>query len=121
MLPEERDTAYLWNLMDAGRKIQEFTASVTFDEYLAHPLLPSAVERQFEKMGEATRKLSASFREQHPEISWREIVGLRNILSHRYYAVDDAQIWTIIREKLPQVLDAGGKLIPPLPPEVDEE
>jgi uncharacterized protein with HEPN domain len=121
MLPEERDVAYLWNLMEAGQRIQEFTAAVTFDAYVVHPLLPSAVERQFEKMGEAARKLSASFREQHPEISWREIVGLRNILTHRYYAVDDAQIWTIIRDKLPPVLEAVGKLIPPLPPEVDEE
>jgi uncharacterized protein with HEPN domain len=121
MQREERDAAYLWNLIEAGQRIQEFTAAVTFDEYVVHPLLPSAVERQFEKMGEAARKLSASFREQHPEISWREIVGLRNILTHRYYAVDDAQIGTIFRDKLPPVLEAVGKLIPPLPPEVDEE
>lgn len=121
MQPEERDAAYLWNLLEAGKSIQEFTAVVTFDEYVAHPMLPSAVERQFEKMGEAARKLSASFREQHPEISWREIVGLRNILAHRYYAVDHAQIWSIIRDKLAPVLDAVEKLIPPLPPEVDED
>lgn len=121
MRPEERDAAYLWNLVDAGRQIQEFTAAITFNEYVDHQLLPSAVERQFEKMGEAARKVSVSLREQHPEISWREIVGLRNILTHRYYAVDDAQIWTIIRDKLPPVLEAVGKLIPPLPPEVDEE
>ncbi|MEA2415833.1 MAG: Ribonuclease HepT-like [Thermoanaerobaculia bacterium] len=50
-----------------------------------------------------------------------EIVGLRNILTHRYYAVDDAQIWTTIRDKLPPVPEAVGKLIPPLPPEVEEE
>src|SRR3954447_19578784 len=121
MLPEERDAAYLWNLMEAGQRIQEFTAAVTFEEYVVHAMLPSAVERQFEKMGEAARKLSASFREQHPEISWREIVGLRNILTHRYYAVDQGQIWTIIRDKLPPVLEAVRRLIPPLPPIVDED
>jgi uncharacterized protein with HEPN domain len=121
MQPEERDTGYLWNLMEAGRRIQEFTAAVTFNEYLVHQLLPSAVERQFEKMGEAARKVSATFRTEHPEIPWRRIVGLRNILTHRYYAVNDRQIWTIINDELPLVLAAVGKLIPPLPPEVDEE
>jgi uncharacterized protein with HEPN domain len=121
MQPEERDAAYLWNLIEAGRRIQEFTVSVTFDEYVSHQLLPSAVERQFEKMGEAARKVSTSFREEHTEIPWRRIVGLRNILTHRYYAVDNVEIWTIIHNELPSVLDAVGKLIPPLPPEVEEE
>jgi uncharacterized protein with HEPN domain len=62
MQPEERDAAYLWNLVEAGRAIQEYTAAKTFQEYVGHQLLPSAVERQFEKMGEAARKVSSSFR-----------------------------------------------------------
>jgi uncharacterized protein with HEPN domain len=107
--------------MEAGRQIQEFTAAVTFHEYVVHLLLPSAVERQFEKMGEAARKVSASLREEHPEIPWKRIVGLRNILTHRYYAVDNVQIGTIIHDELPSVLDGIGRLIPPLPPPVDEE
>jgi uncharacterized protein with HEPN domain len=121
MQPEERDAAYLWNLVEAGRQIQEFTAGITFNEYLRHQLLPSAVERQFEKLGEAARKVSSSFRNEHPEIPWRRIIGLRNILTHRYYAVDHAEIWTIIHDELPPVLEIVGKLIPPLPPVVDEE
>jgi len=121
MRPEERDSGYLWNLMEAGRRIQEFTAAVTFNEYVLHALLPSAVERQFEKMGEAARKVSTSFRTEHPEIPWKRIVGLRNILTHRYYAVDNAQIWTIIHDELPPVLDVVGRLLPPLPPAIDEE
>jgi uncharacterized protein with HEPN domain len=121
MQPEERDAAYLWNLVEAGREIQEYTAAKTFKEYVEHQLLPSAVERQFEKMGEAARKVSASFKTEHPEIPWKQIIGLRNILTHRYYAVDNVQIWTIIHEKLPPVLDSVGKLIPPLPPAVDED
>lgn len=121
MRPEERDAAYLWNLMDAGRQIQEFTAAITFNEYVRHQLLPSAVERQFEKMGEAARKVSSSFRNEHPEIPWKQIIGLRNILTHRYYAVDHVEIWTIIHDRLPPVLDAVSRLIPPLPQAVEEE
>jgi uncharacterized protein with HEPN domain len=121
MQPEKRDAAYLWNVMEAGREIQDFTSGVSFDEYVVHRLLPSAVERQFEKLGEAARKVSPSFRSEHPEIPWRRMVGLRNILTHRYYAIDHVQIWTIIHDVLPSVLDAVERAIPPLPPDVDEE
>src|SRR6185295_7607351 len=100
MQPEERDAAYLWNLVEAGRQIQEFTAAISFNEYVGHQLLPSAVELQLEKLGEAARKVSSSFRKEHSEIPWRRIVGLRNILMHRYYAIDLAKIWTIIHDEL---------------------
>jgi uncharacterized protein with HEPN domain len=120
MQPEERDAAYLWNLMEAGRKIQEFTSGLSFSEYVNHASLPSAVERQFEILGEAARKVSASFKSEHPEIPWRRMIGLRNILAHRYYATDNALIWLIIHEKLPPVLAQIRSLIPPLPPAVDE-
>jgi uncharacterized protein with HEPN domain len=72
MRPEERDAAHLWNLLVAGRRIQEFIAGVRLDEYIRHALLPSAVERQFEILGEETRKVSTTFREKHPEIPWRQ-------------------------------------------------
>jgi uncharacterized protein with HEPN domain len=121
MQPEDRDAAYLWNLVEAGRKIQEFTSGISFSEYVGHAILPSAVERQFGVLGEAARKVSASFKSEHPEIQWRQMIGLRNILAHRYYATDHAVIWQIIHEKLPPILDQVGSLIPPLPPAVDEE
>jgi uncharacterized protein with HEPN domain len=48
------------------------------------------------------------------------MIGLRNILAHRYYATDNALIWQIIHEKLPPILDQIRSLIPPLPSAVDE-
>jgi len=74
MQPEKRDAAYLWNVAEAGRRIQEFTSGLTFKEYVEHASLPSAVERQFEILGEEARKLSTSFRSEHPEIPWRSII-----------------------------------------------
>jgi uncharacterized protein with HEPN domain len=120
MQPEKRDAAYLWNVVEAGQRIQEFISGLTFSEYVGHASLPSAVERQFEILGEEARKVSTSFRSEHPEIPWRRMIGLRNILAHRYYSIDHALIWTIIHEKLAPVLDQIRSLIPPLPPAVDE-
>jgi uncharacterized protein with HEPN domain len=120
MQPEERDAAHLWNLLVASRRIQGFIAGVGLTEYIRHALLPSAVERQFEILGEETRKLSNTFREKHPEIPWRQMVGLRNILAHRYYAVDHQRLWNMMHDELPRILDQIERLVPPPPPTIDE-
>lgn len=72
-------------------------------------MVQSAVERSSEK-----------FREAHPEIPWKRIIGLRNILAHRCYDADHALLWEIIHGELPRVLEQIERFVPPLPPTGDE-
>jgi uncharacterized protein with HEPN domain len=65
---EARDAAYLWDMLEAARSIQQFTAGVSSDEYLKNRVLQLAVERQLEVIGEAARNVSDAFRQAHPEI-----------------------------------------------------
>jgi len=55
MPPNSRDAGYLWDMLQAARRLQEFTAGVSFEAYLETVLLQSAVERQLEILGEAAR------------------------------------------------------------------
>jgi uncharacterized protein with HEPN domain len=97
-----RDIGSLWDMVNAIDRIQEFTANLTEDAYLDNALIQSAVERQLEILGEAARRLSDEFRQAHPEIGWRRIIGLRNILIHRYDEIRQQLIWqTIISELQP--------------------
>ncbi|WOD38190.1 DUF86 domain-containing protein [Nodosilinea sp. E11] len=52
-------------------------------------------------IGEASRSLSASIREQHPEVPWSQIIGMRNVLAHNYFEVDVDIVWTVIDQELP--------------------
>ena len=65
-----------------------FAANLSFEVYLEDVLVRSAVERQFEILGEAARRISEGFRQIHPQIDWQRIIGLRNIVSHRYDEVN---------------------------------
>src|SRR5438132_12943901 len=112
MPSEERDPAYLWNALRAGRILRQFVTGLTLDEYLEDRMVQSAVERQLEIFGEAARKLSDAFREAHPEIPWRQIIGLRNILAHRYYDTDHVLLWKIIHGELTRVLEQIERFIP---------
>ena len=79
MRPEDRDLAYLWDMLDAARTALEFTRGATFRAYEGDRKLQLAVERLVEIIGEAARHVSEPFREQHADIPWRKIVAQRPV------------------------------------------
>ena len=117
MPPNNRDAGSLWDMLNAIRLIQEFTADVTYDAYLESVLIQSAVERQFGILGEAARRLSDECRQAHPEIDWRRIIGLRNILVHRYDEIRQQTIWMVVTSELNPLKTQLEPLLPPLPEE----
>ncbi len=72
---------------------------------------PDAVLRRITIIGEATKRLSKDFREQHSAISWKEIAGMRDIIIHDYDEIDFDEVWTVINENLPQLLSYIEPLI----------
>lgn len=84
MQPEDKDSAYLWYMLDAARTVAQFTSGLTIEKYLKDRKLQLAIERLLEIIGEAANRVSADFQQGHPEIPWRKIVGQRNVISHEY-------------------------------------
>ncbi len=115
MQVNNRDAGSLWDMVQAIHLIQEFTANLTYDTYLESALIQSAVERQLEILGEVARRLSDSFRQAYPEIDCRRIIGLRNILIHRYDEIRQQTIWAIVTSELEPLLVQLEPLLPPLP------
>jgi len=116
MPPNEHDLAYLWDMLDAARQIQDFIRGVSFSKYSDNKLIQSAVERQLEILGEAARRVSHEFQDEHPEIPWRPVIGLRNVLAHEYGEIKADRIWRIASV---EVIDLISKLQPLIPP-IDE-
>jgi uncharacterized protein with HEPN domain len=115
MQPDQRDTALLWDILEAARRATEFAKDKTFADYQASPLLQYAVERALEIVGEAANRVSAGFREAHPEIPWRKITGQRNVLIHEYGDIDHTLVWSVVRDRLPILIEQIEPLLPPPP------
>jgi len=105
MLPDQRDGAYLWDMVDAARTVEQLSCGLDFGQYSKDRRTQLAVERCLEIMGEAAGKVSDSFRKAHPEIPWRQIIGQRNALIHEYGEIKQERIWKTITENVPGLIE----------------
>ena len=119
MQADNRNQAALWDMIEAIKQIMEFTASLSCAEYRVNRMVQRAVEREFEILGEAARRISEEFRQANGDIDWRNIINLRNIIAHRYDRVEPDTLWNIIVTVLPGLLSQLELLLPPLPPDVE--
>lgn len=121
MKSEQADVTLLWDMLDAARKVVIFAAGKSFGDYEQDDLLRSGVERQVEIIGEAARRISKSFQQEHPEIAWRGIIAQRHVLAHEYGEIRNDLMWRVATVHVPALIEILQPLIPPPPGEsVDE-
>ena len=112
MRPEERDSAYIWDILKAARLIQDFVADVDRDGFLNDAKTQSAVIAQLQIIGEATKRLSDGFRVDHPQVPWRRMAGMRDVLIHLYNRVRLDTVWTAAAESVPALIEQLSSLLP---------
>jgi uncharacterized protein with HEPN domain len=105
MQPDQRDSAYLWDMLDAARTVEQLSSGLDFTQYSNDRRTQLAVERSLEIIGEAAGRVSASFCNAHPEIPWRQIIGQRNVLIHEYGEIKQERIWKTVIENIPQLIE----------------
>jgi uncharacterized protein with HEPN domain len=108
-----RDEAYLLDILLAARDAQEFSSGLTKEAFATSKLHQAAIIRVLEVVGEAAGKVSREFREAHPEIPWKQIVGLRNRLIHDYTHVDFDRVWEVVTVHVPDFITRIEPLVPP--------
>ncbi len=102
---------YLEDMYSHGEKALALVQGMTFEDFKKDWKTQFALIRALEVMGEAARYVPESFRQQHPEIPWRGIVGLRNVLIHRYFHLNLEAIWQTVHGMLPDVLQQLQNLL----------
>lgn len=95
---------YLHDIISSIENIQTFVGSNDYDTYVSNQLIRSAVERQFEIVGEALNRISRHAPELSDQIpKLRDIVDFRNVLAHGYDIVDHEIVWDILQNHLPEL------------------
>lgn len=112
-----RDSATLLDILKAARLAVEFREEMDKRAFLDDPKTQSAILHQLLVLGEAAKRLSQEFREQHQKIPWKKITGMRDKLIHEYDNVDLDEVWKTARLDIPRLI----KLLEPLMPRKEEE
>lgn len=92
---------YLNQALDAVNGALTFTRGMNLESFETDELVQNASIRQMEILGEAVKRLDADFIGRYPEVSWSNIVAMRNLLIHEYDEVDVVVVWKTIENDLP--------------------
>lgn len=94
---------YLEDILDAMEKAELLIAGVTYEQFAQDFRIHFAVVRALEIIGEASKRLPASLRQQHPALPWRGMAGLRDHIAHGYDVVDLEIVWNVVTREIPQI------------------
>ena len=100
-MSERSDPLLLDDIRIAVDRIRSATRGLSFEAFDSDVVVQDAVIRNFEVIGEASKRISAELKARHPSIDWRGMVGFRNFLIHVYFGVDLSTVWQIIQDDLP--------------------
>ena len=92
---------FLQDILEAIADIETFTAGVDFEGFQANREKVLAVVKSIEILGEAVKKIPNDLRSQYPEVPWKSIAGMRDVLVHEYWGVDVNVVWATVQEGLP--------------------
>ena len=101
---------YLRHIADALARIDEYVPKER-RAFVDDTQCQDAVMRNLAVIGEAVKKVPTSIRSQHPEVPWKEIAGMRDVLIHDYVSVDIALVWDTVRRDLPILRAAVASLL----------
>ena len=101
---KKRDVrVFLEDILESIEKIEEYTTDVNEEEFYENTFVQDAVIRRLEIIGEAVKNIPDDFRVKYPDIPWRQIAGMRDVLIHAYFGVNPRRVWKVIKEDIPEL------------------
>jgi len=94
---------YLQDIADSCGKVLRFTKELSLQDLISDERTYDAVIRNLEIIGEAAKHISENLRNQMPDIEWRKIAGMRDMLAHDYFGIDNDILWDVVQNKVAQL------------------
>lgn len=106
----KEDRRRLLDILEAVERIEKYAAEGR-EAFAANELIQIWIVHHLQIIGEAVRCLSQETRGQHPDIPWQDIIGMRNILVHRYFGIDCDTTWNVNKNDLPYLKESISQML----------
>ena len=110
-MPKRDESLLLKDIAEAGNKIFHYTTSYTFETFSENSLIIDAVVRNFEVIGEASKRISDKTKVLYPDIEWKRMTQFRNILIHDYFGIELRILWDVVQNHLPKNIQLIEELL----------
>jgi len=107
--------------IDAMNKIESYIKDLDYDSFSQNNMIIDAVVRNLEIIGEAIKNIPDNIIDKYPDIPWKRMIGLRNIVIHAYFGIDLENIWKIITDNIPEVKPEIVKILDIIKDEENKE
>jgi len=91
----------LQDIIDSAEDIEKFMAGVSLERLTGDRKTLFAVAKALENIGEAVKQIPAVVRHKYPDVPWKDVAGMRDVLVHDYFGIDAAIVWKTVHEDLP--------------------
>ena len=102
---------YLKDILESIEKIEKYTKDFTKESFCDDVLLQDAVIRRLEIIGEAAKNIPENCKKKYPEIEWKKIAGMRDVLTHAYFGVVLERFWVVVKQDLPSLKEKIKKIL----------
>jgi len=111
-MAQQDDVVYVGHMLDMTRRAVKAIKNKSRTKYDKDDILRLGLTHLVQVIGEAARKVSAKFQRAHPEIPWRNIIGMRHRIVHDYMRVDEDILWQVVTNDLPELLPLLEEIMP---------
>jgi uncharacterized protein with HEPN domain len=102
---------FIKDILSSIDKIESFVGTMSFDEFMKDEKTKSAVIREIEVIGEATKNIPESIKDKSPDLPWKDMARIRDKIIHSYFGIYYETIWKVIKERLPEIKQSVSKLL----------